>query len=381
MKKLLIKLFCSFIRNKDKKRTIRASLASLSLSDVFHFYRFKKLPVRKNSVLLIEANDSHGEVIAGYLKYFQNLGYRVDVLLNSKIATENPFCRLDVSDVRVFVSGYLFLKKFLKQDKISEYKHIMLMTSAVYFYRENDYYISALRYYPELKKHPSLLIVEHELNDIEKLGEQSFVKMKRLITLGHFSKGVFAAPVLFGNLRITQKNELTTFICVGSIRNVRKNYQQLIDATLRLVHENKSFKIVIVGDGKLEHLPQEVHPYIEITGRLDFPKMFSKMEEADFYLPLLDAENVEHERYITTGVTGSAQLIYAFAKVPVLHPKFAPFYRFNDQNAIVTKDLFEGMKQAVEMSEEEYALKQKALKNLAVSLEKETQNNFKDILQ
>ena len=49
----------------------------------------------------------------------------------------------------------------------------------------------------------------------------------------------------------------------------------------------------------------------------DFPAMYEAMRRADYFLPLLDPGNPAHDRYITTGITGSALLrLYGFAKIP-----------------------------------------------------------------
>lgn len=66
--------------------------------------------------------------------------------------------------------------------------------------------------------------------------------------------------------------------------------------------------------------------------------MYEAMRRADYFLPLLDPGNPAHNRYTTTGVTGSAQLVYGFAKIPVIHEKFASFYGFNDRNALLYRE-------------------------------------------
>ena len=50
-----------------------------------------------------------------------------------------------------------------------------------------------------------------------------------------------------------------------------------------------------------------------------------KIEENDYFLPLLDNRMTEHERYITIGTSGSFQLIYGFAKPCLIHTKFADY--------------------------------------------------------
>ncbi len=44
--------------------------------------------------------------------------------------------------------------------------------------------------------------------------------------------------------------------------------------------------------------------------------MYEAMRRAERFPPLLDPGNPAHNRYITTGVTGSAQLVYGFCENP-----------------------------------------------------------------
>ncbi len=377
---LLANVLSMPIRNKEKRHFFRKIVSSFYLKDILSFFKFEKAEKKDKSILLLETNVTHGEVIAGYVKYFIDLGYQVDVLVNPDVLRENPFCRLNLDNIRIFNSNYAMMCFFLKLKQLIKYKHVFLMTSAGYYVRSKNTYGSVFAFFKEIRKHPSLFVVEHDLIDIKRFDEEDLLKKNRLLTLGHFSQGVFASPILFGDVKITPKNEITTFITVGAINSVRKNHQILIDSIKSLAQQNLKFKVLVVGFGSVENLPIEIHPYIEILGRLDFPKMFEAVEKADFFLPLLDPNSVEHERYITTGVTGSAQLIYAFSKIPVIHSKFAPFYGFDNSNALVVDDLEEGMKQAIEMNSLDYLQKQQELSKLAQELKKETIENLKRIM-
>ncbi len=379
IQRLIANIIVIPIRNHDKRHKIRRAILDFHLKNIIYILKFSFSSVRKKGILLIEPNDCHGEVIAGYLKYFIDLGYNVDILVNSKIKEENPCCRLDITkNVRIFHSSHIKLMLLFKQ--LHKYRHIVLMTSAYYRIQENGKYSSFLNKCPKLKKHPSLFIVEHDLLDVKRF-EEDLISKNRLLTLGHFSQGIFASPILFGDLKITPKNDITTFITVGAIKSFRKNHQALVEAIKDLAQQNLKFKVLVVGLGDLNNLPKEIHPYIEILGRLDFPNMFEQVEKADFFLPLLDPNSKEHERYITTGVTGSAQLIYAFSKVPIIHSKFANFYGFSNDNALISDDLETGLKQAIEMNSLDYLKKQQKLSNLAKSLEVETIENFKRIMK
>ena len=110
--------------------------------------------------------------------------------------------------------------------------------------------------------------------------------------------------------------------------------------------------------------------------------MYREMEKADFFLPLLDGTNPDHERYITTAVTGSAQLIYGFLTPPLIERKFASFYGFDDKNACVydAGDLAFAMQTAMMMTPEEYEIVRIALKKLADDVYRQSLKNLKRIL-
>ena len=144
----------------------------------------------------------------------------------------------------------------------------------------------------------------------------------------------------------------------------------------------RNFSVIIVGEGELGKIPGHLRPFLHVAGKLDFPAMYEAMRRADYFLPLLDPGNPAHNRYITTGVTGSAQLVYGFAKIPVIHEKFASFYGFNDRNALLYREetLGGAMLRAIRQTEEEYAEMQQALLQLGRDIDRESRSNLKRAL-
>ena len=47
--------------------------------------KFYKTPVRKNSVLIVEPNPYHAEILPGFVRYFQDLNYNVDIKVIRKV--------------------------------------------------------------------------------------------------------------------------------------------------------------------------------------------------------------------------------------------------------------------------------------------------------
>lgn len=103
-------------------------------------------------------------------------------------------------------------------------------------------------------------------------------------------------PHYFGEINRTSKNPIyTNFLMVGAIEPERRNCSLLIDAVKYLDSKNLSnFKIIVIGRGDIGVIPDKLKKYFEILGRVSYDVMYSKMETSDFFLPLLDPLNEEH---------------------------------------------------------------------------------------
>src|SRR5699024_1247453 len=115
-----------------------------------------------------------------------------------------------------------------------------------------------------------------------------------------------------------------------------------------------------------------------------YPTLYSEVNNADFFLPLLDPENPDHDRYIKDGTSGSFQLIYGFAKPCLINKKFAGVHGFDSENSIVyekNSDLPQAMADAINMSKEEYENKQTKLKELASDIYKKSLENLRGLLK
>lgn len=339
--------------------------------------KFSTFIPKRNNVLLVETNGCHGEVIGGYLQYFQNIGINAYILVTDTIKKEKPFCRLHTE--KIFSTKFKNFHKLLKSEYLNRYDHIFIMSSVNYTHGSH-----AVRdLFPDLQKHKSVYWVHHQIGYIHNYYPD--IDKKHNIMLGHIvdkigGGQVFMNPHLFGEYTIPSKTDETVFISVGGINPKRKNHNLLIDAIKTLHDKNYKFRVLIVGSGSLKHIDKSVRKHIKLLGHLNYDKMYNNVEKSHFFLPLLDANNPEHDRYIKTQVTGSAQLVYGFRKVPVVHKKFANFYDFNPKNAIIYDDLADGMERAILMNATDYDKHIKQLDKTANSIKQETTDNLKDIL-
>ena len=143
------------------------------------------------------------------------------------------------------------------------------------------------------------------------------------------------------------------------------------------------FKVTAFGRGDSLDIPENLAPYIEFKGKLSYKDMYDEIKNADFILMLLDPKSKEHKRYMTTRVTGNAQLSYGFDKPVIINEEFADFYHFNSGNSIIEKggDLATAMEEAINCSPEEYSKLQDNLKITANEIFKKSLENLKAIIR
>lgn len=339
---------------------------------IFTRNNFTQIIPKPRNILLVEVNGCHGEVIGAYVQYFRELNFNIYILTTDTIHKENPFVRQNVENT--FYCKFRSFKKLLCEKQLNKYDHIVVMSSVCYTGGEN----AVTDLFPDLKKHKSVFYVHHDLAYINRFYKN--IDPKRNIMLGRFPNTVYINPHLFGAYTVPEKTTETIFVCVGGINPKRKNHILLMNTIQKLHDKNYKFMVYVIGSGSLKHIPKSIKSHIKVLGHLGYPEMYDYVEKSHYFVPLLDDTNPEHERYITVQVTGSAQLIYGFAKVPVIHEKFADFYSFNNDNAIMYKTLYQGMEQAILQNNDDYKNKVLNLKQTAQQIKQESMSNLKDIL-
>ncbi len=346
-----------------------------------------KNQVSENSVLIIEANNCHGETIPGYIKYLYDLGYQTDVIVMHKIFKENPFVYLPHKYYNnIFSLQSHDLSQFLQSDKIMKYSYVIVNSNYLYCGLTEETHPSFFVFFKNIKRPKyGYIVVEHHLDKIN----QSMLKQNRVIQLADFKNNglntaVFCNPNYFGNIKPHTKNKITNFITIGELSYARRNISLLINGISELVQKGcTDFKVTVIGSGSLDNLPDNIKEYIDIKGRIPYKKMFCELENSDFFLTLLDSENIEHDRYIKDGTSGSFQLIYGFCKPCVIPEKFAEFHYFNKENSIIYKDnkgFTEALINCIETDNIKYDNLCKNLQSTTELIRKRSEENLKKML-
>ncbi len=312
-----------------------------------------------------------------------DLGFRVAVFVTPKRYDEGLLSRF--ADARILTCrlSQRAIRRMFRDHGIGQARGIIITTARKISGKPD--YASEYALFAGRNADQRLLLVEHDVKPPSDHGALT----PQIITLRepHFGAAVTTVvnPHYFGTVQITpKKTGVTRFITIGAMRSKRRNTRLLVDAVSAL-HEahTTAFRISVIGRGDLRGVPKHLRQYFEIKGRVDFATLYAELEQADYVLTLLDPENAAHERYITTGSSGSFQLVYGFAKPCLIAKKFAAPNGFDATNSIVYPDnaaLWLAMQLAISMSQQSYAALQQQLQSHAATLYQRSLKNLRQLI-
>ena len=338
-----------------------------------NYYRFKYSGVRDNSILIFEPNfDSHSEVLPYFIKYFLSRNYNVDVILSPFLNNLRFLDAVKRLKFRKYVFNPLNFSKFIKEDKIKEYKYIFSSSEIIYADGKN---LSIFECFPELNQYKDkTYFVQHHLdagidNHTIALADIGKLNSEVIVANSHY----------FGEIKRHNKNAKTVnFVFVGALEKNRKDWVLLFEAAKMLINKGiTNFHITHIGREKTE-VPKGIEKYFSFLGYLDFKKMKKEIEKSDFYLMLLNPENEEHKRYLTMGTSGSFQLVYGFLKPCIIHKEYADAYNLSSCSIVYDDNnkFLESMEEAIYMQQEEYNQQVLKLNNFVENLERHSDANM-----
>lgn len=353
------------------------------INDKNELMDFFQSNVEPRTILFIEPNACHGEVLPGMYKYFSDLGYQVDVIMERKEAESYPFSKIKDSNLRIFSMHLDNILTILKSGFIKQYDYIYLNTNKIYAKNSITF--------PSLQK--DFLVGSEKIlqmiHDTKYLSEYDKHKTN-LLMLAKLPMTIDDVAIInthyFGEIQFNKKNKIINFITIGNVDSNCKNFNLLTNTIEQIINKGiNNFKVTIVSrTGYLDNISEKIINYVDFKGRLSYPDLYNEMEKADFFLPLLDPECEAHNRYVTTGTSGSFQLIYGFLKPCIINSKFASIPGFDNQNSIIydkNEELADKMIEAINMSEENYNEMRNKLKELANNIYQESLDNLRKIIE
>lgn len=342
---------------------------------------FLSADISEKSVLYFEPNPYHHECTPGYVKYFTDLGYNVDLLIRAN--NEDCMELFEPKDkIRIFTFDNLDQIDFKNKDiceKAKKYERVFLQTLDPTIKGMKEL-VQNLGFYD----HSGSMIVLHDTNLIRELGVKNFVKQNRIITLGDFGKALYVNPNYFGNIPEHTKNKKTRFFITS---NSGKNYLPFIRSIQELDKQGLDFEIVVVGRTKefsTYNLPVNLRKYFTFKQSIPYKDMYKELMQSDYILIYFDPNGTLDAQFKKRRITGSAQLAYGFAKPAIIHEDFYKTYKFTDkENAFLYYDGFLGkaMKDAIMLNSTDYTKMVHSMNSLRESIYNKSMENIKLCLE
>ena len=341
----LIKLQILLIGKKNvielKKRIIKKH----------NFIEFFNNTINKKTILIFESRNFHNECTPGYTKYFIDLGYNVDILMQYQGIDSFSYFNDNNENIRMFL--YNKLREIKKRKKfnliIKKYDYIMLET----FFKEEKELFKELHLYNN-----NSIFIFHEIELFDKYFTKSkYFNKNRVWTLGNSSIGLQVNPHYFGNIPIKGKSKKTKFFLTSTIK---RDYKPLIESVNHLHKENFNFEIIVTGrDSSFNSnsISANISNYFIFNHHVSYSELYQLVDNSDyiitikilinsiifwqifFFTILLSPDNKYDEIYKTKKVTGSYQLSLGFNKPCLINKEFAYYYDFNSQNSLIYNDI------------------------------------------
>lgn len=351
------------------------------------FIKLRKIKYLENTVLIIEPNSFHGEILPGYTFYFNKLGYKVTLLVRRENYNQGLFSLFKKDELpNIYCINNLFLK-FLFRKKMNF--DFVFFTSTM-ISEKYGYFGHVFSYFKNSTVGKfGTIFTEHNFDSLIPQIEASNVYLNQLTLLSPLKNEKYKSiavvnPNYFGEIPVGKKlNSKKTFIAVGSINQRNRNIDLLFDMVDTIGREyDDDFEVLIVGRGVEKEMFPNLPKQIVILGELSFNDLFKVLNIADYFLPLLDPTFSGHKRYLNGETTGSKQLILGFSLVPVVHAEFASVYGFSDDNSILYNDNFTmAIKDAILLDDKKYLEKRNNIIDLALEVRAESQKNLKVLLE
>lgn len=339
-------------------------------------------------ILIIEPHPYHIEILPGFTKYFQDLGYQVDVLIRKELLKQKVFCKMK-NKPNIIPYDIKKIKEILSKDSIKEYD--FLFCSSMEFLHNKDggfgfdfrkRFIDYLGFVPKTKY--GVMGAYHTIDFIKEFKDYDLYNQSRLFTLSGFEfegeKTKLLIPHYFGENELNHKlNKKIKFITVGTV----KDYPLIKNTVRQLIKEGiKDFEVIIASRSRLK-VPLRLFKYIKHLRNPNFEKLYNQMVGSDFYLPLLDPSNPLHQHYLSRSATGSKSLIFGFLKPCLINSTFGEIYGFKTQDSILYEEnnLYNAVKYAINMKQDEYDRMQCNLKVLADRAYETSLNNLKNAIE
>lgn len=355
---ILVLIYELFYSIKNKERT---------------FNNFLKIDDSQNSVLITLFEIEHLECLPGFINYFINLKFKVDILIRD-VSIESIEKLKPTKYIRIFqyknideIKNNIQLIKNITR----KYKFLFLLTleiEKINFYKELGFY-----------NHPNSLFIIHHINELFSVGIERYILENKVFSLIDTKTILYLNPSYFGHFKLSfKKNKKVKFFITST---KYRNYEPFLKGIEFLKNNSLDFEINVVGRcGKfgIEDVPKELRKYFQFYSKIPYQKLYEIVLASDFIILNL-YPRTEDDIYKFYRATGSAQLSYGFCKPALVEKSFSSIYKFTDKNSIIysNNDISSAMMKAIKISNIKYSILCKNLNLLRKKIFDISLNNLK----
>ncbi len=324
--------------------------------------------------MIFEPNSFHYECTPGYAKYFIELGFNVDVLIN-KIGKDAFYLFKDIAKIRIFIyeneNQINYFAKFLIKF-MDNYSLILVQTCYLY----NILILDNLG----LLRNNKVIYVLHNTRYYKSLYFNNIANQNRIWTLGHFSIGLQVNPHYFGNFKLRDKNKKTRFFIVSTNQ---RNYNYIISAAEKIKNENLEFEFCVTGyveKFSIDDLNEKIKDNFLFNYNVNFSILYELVESSYYIIINLDPDI--DKSFINKKVTGAIQLSYGFFKPVLINKYFKDAYNMTKENSFIFEkgNFYNMMKDAILLNNDDYKMMQRKLINLIKMIDYISISNVKKTL-
>ena len=348
----LVIMFIFLISGQSIKESLKYNTKRTAefVKDYKKISDFCNSKIEKNSVVIFEPNPYHHECLPGYVKYFVDLGYKVDVLIRSECSDSLNFFE-PIDKVRIFTFDNLkdihHCHKKLS-NKFSQYDFFLLQSL--------DPWKMPLIEELGFLSNPNSLLIAHDTGFAENPKLKDIKSKNRIFGLADYGKLVYLNPNYFGEFNNKGKNSETTFYISST---VDREYYYLLESAKKLKDEGYKFKVKVTGhcdQFNEKNVPDCLKDCFEFYGKVSYEELFSIINGVDFIMLNLCPDRDVDKLFMSKRASGSIQLAYGFSKPLIINSKFSSTYKLSKNNSIFyeDRDLYLAMLRSIEMKQPEY---------------------------
>ncbi|MBO4491313.1 MAG: hypothetical protein J5944_08140 [Lentisphaeria bacterium] len=337
--------------------------------------------IHQGSILMVEPNAQHGEILPGIFSCLEKAGWHVDLFIRHKNDKADPFCQCPKKP-EIYPCSSFLMKRRLKRKEMKKYEYVFLTTEL--FSREgfvNQFYWDWLGFMPS--GNCGTLIMLHYT------GEENMKKIRNIMndrvhvfSLREHPEIPMLCPVFFGSHPLKrERREGTRRILIAGWKppDVWKKFYQ---AAREFLSANpRTCRFYIVGRLYPPEIPEDLRESMEFLFDLPFRDFYRLTSEMDYILAMLDPSSEEQRHYLSGVTSGIRQLSIGMNVPLIVEERFAEEYGFTCQNAVIYREnMLDGLLKTIQQDEQEYDRIIEGLSLLANDIDLQSLSNFKEVM-